>query len=148
MTEISPHSGFIKDAIHHFPLRVYYEDTDVGGVVYYANYLKFMERARSEMLRVLGIDQKEMLDYNKPEDVSFVVRRAELDFNQSAEFDDHLMVTSEIIKLGGASLVIKQDIMRNDETLVSGNIKIAVIGRDGNPKRLPVGLRKKLELKD
>tara|TARA_R110002073_G_scaffold214253_1_gene374688 strand:- start:591 stop:1037 length:447 start_codon:yes stop_codon:yes gene_type:complete len=148
MTEISPHSGFIKDAIHHFPLRVYYEDTDVGGVVYYANYLKFMERARSEMLRVLGIDQKEMLDYNKPEDVSFVVRRAELDFNQSAEFDDHLMVTSEIIKLGGASLVIKQDIMRNDETLVSGNIKIAAIGRDGNPKRLPVGLRKKLELKD
>ncbi len=148
MTEISPHSGFMKDAIHHFPLRVYYEDTDVGGVVYYANYLKFMERARSEMLRVLGIDQKAMLEYNSPEDVSFVVRRAEIDFNRSAEFDDHLMVTSEIIKLGGASLVIKQDIMSNDETLVSGIIRIAAIDSDGKPKKLPVGLREKLQLTD
>ena len=148
MTEISPHSGFMKDAIHHFPLRVYYEDTDVGGVVYYANYLKFMERARSEMLRMLGIDQKAMLDCNSPDDISFVVRRAEIDFNRSAEFDDHLVVTSKIMKLGGASLMIKQDIMKNDEMLVDGIIRIAAIGRDGKPKKIPRELRKKLELTD
>ena len=148
MTEISPHSGIIKDAIHHFPLRVYYEDTDVGGVVYYANYLNFMERARSEMLRVVGIDQKTMLDYNSFDDVSFVVRHAEIDFKQSAEFDDQLMIISEIVKLGGASLVIKQNVVRNDEILVSGKIKIAVIGNDGKPKKIPARLRKKLELTD
>jgi len=146
MTEILPHSGFIKENIHYFPLRVYYEDTDVGGVVYYANYLKYMERARSEMLRVLGIDQKEMLDYNNPEDVSFVVKRAELDFNRSAEFDDRLIVTSEIIKLGGASLVIKQVIIKNDQILVSGIIKIAAIGGDAKPKKLPKAIRDKFKL--
>lgn len=148
MTKISPHSGFMKDTIHHFPLRVYYEDTDVGGVVYYANYLKFMERARSEMLRNLGVDQKEMLEYNKVEDVSFVVRRAEIDFNQPAEFDDHLLVRSEIIKLGGASLLIKQDIMKKDKVLVSGEIKIAAIGIDGKPKKISKKLRDKLKLID
>jgi len=148
MTEILPHSGIIKENIHYFPLRVYYEDTDVGGVVYYANYLKFMERARSEMLRVVGIDQNAMLDYNSPDDVSFVVRRAEIDFNRSAEFDDELMITSEIIKLGAASIVIKQDVVKNNETLVSGRIKIAAIGRDGKPKKLPNKLRDKLKLTD
>ena len=146
MTEILPHSGFIKENIHHFPLRVYYEDTDVGGVVYYANYLKYMERARSEMLRVLGIDQKGMLDYNNPGDVSFVVKRAELDFNRSAEFDDRLIVTSEIIKLGGASLEIKQVIIKNDQILVSGIIKIAAIGGDKKPKKLPQAIRDKFKL--
>lgn len=145
MTKILPHSGIIKQNIHYFPLRVYYEDTDVGGVVYYANYLKYMERARSEFLRVLGIDQKEMLDYNKSSDVSFVVRRAEIDFNKSAEFDDSLIVKSEIIKRGGASLIIRQTITKDDSVLVTGIIKAAAIGKDGKPKRLPDVIKDKIK---
>lgn len=145
MTKILPHSGTIKQNIHYFPLRVYYEDTDVGGVVYYANYLKYMERARSEFLRVLGIDQKEMLDYNKSDDVSFVVRRAEIDFNKSAEFDDSLIVKSEIIKRGGASLTIKQIITKDDNVLVTGIIKAAAIGKNGKPKKLPDAVKDKIK---
>lgn len=137
MTEILPHSGFMKEGIHHFSIRVYYEDTDLGGVVYYANYLKFMERARSEMLRQLGIDQAEMLEYNNPDDVSFVVKRAEIDFNSPAKYDDQLVVKTEIIKVGGASLLIRQDITRDDQILVTGKIKAASIGFEGKAKRLP-----------
>lgn len=146
MTEILPHSGSMKGKIHNFNIRVYYEDTDIGGVVYYANYLKFMERARSEMLRDLGIDQAEMLDYNNPEDVSFVVKRAEIDFNSPARFDDHLVIKSEIIKLGGASLIIKQDVTKNDHILVTGMIKIAAIGENGKTKRLPQNIKEKLNV--
>lgn len=146
MTEISPHSGIIKENIHYFPLRVYYEDTDVGGVVYYANYLKFMERARSEMLKVLGIDQRAMLDYNELDDVSFVVRRAEIDFKQAARFDDKLIVKTEIIKLGGASIVMKQIISKDGILLVESIIKAAVIGREGKPKRLPKAIADKLNI--
>lgn len=144
MTEILPHSGSRKGTIHNFNIRVYYEDTDIGGVVYYANYLKFMERARSEMLRELGIDQAEMLDYNKPEDVSFVVKRAEIDFNRPAKFDDQLIIKSEVIKLGGASLMIKQEVTKEEQVLVTGMIKIAAIGQDGKTKRLPQSIKEKL----
>lgn len=146
MTEILPQSGIIKEGVHNFPIRVYYEDTDIGGVVYYANYLKFMERARSEMLRVLGIDQAEMLDYNGSDDVAFVVKRAEIDFNKGAKFDDHLVVKSEIVKLGGASVVIKQDITLDDHILVTGMIKIASVGEDGKAKRLPKAIKDKLKV--
>ena len=146
MTEISPHSGFIKRNIHYFPLRVYYEDTDIGGVVYYANYFKFMERARSEMLRVLGIDQAKMLDYNNSDDVSFVVRHAEVEFKAPARFDDSLTVTTEILKVGGASIVMKQNILKADEKLVECIIKAAVIGEAGKTKRMPKSILSKLEL--
>ena len=141
MTEILPHSGFMKGRIHNFAIRVYYEDTDIGGVVYYANYLKFMERARSEMLRDLGIDQAEMLAYNEPEDVSFVVKRAEIDFNSPAKYDDELVVKTEIIKVGGASLLIRQDVTRHDQVLVTGKIKAASIGTNGKAKRLPKAIK-------
>ena len=129
-----------------YKYRVYYEDTDSLGVVYYANYLKFMERARSEMLRTLAIDQARMLAYNGPDDVSFVVRRAEIDFKQVARFDDKLIVKTEIIKLGGASIVMKQIISKDGATLVEGIIKAAVIGQDGKPKRLPKAIADKLNI--
>ncbi len=145
MTEISPHSGIIKQNIHYFPVRVYYEDTDIGGVVYYANYLKFMERARSEMLRCLGIDQKRMLDYNNAEDVGFVVKSAMVDFNGSAEFGDSLVVESKIVKMGGASVIFNQTIKRDENILVIAEIKVAAVGENGKPKKLPASLRHKFE---
>lgn len=145
MTEILPHSGIIKLNIHYFPLRVYYEDTDVGGVVYYANYLKFMERARSEMLRCLGIDQKRMLDYNSAQDVGFVVKRAEVDFKGSAEFGDSLIVESEITRVGGASVDFRQIIKRVENILAIAEFKIAAVGKDGKAKRLPAAIKNKFE---
>jgi acyl-CoA thioester hydrolase len=145
MTKILPHSGIMKGNKHIFPLRVYYEDTDVGGVVYYANYLKYMERARSEMIRALGIDQLEMLKYNKPDDVSFVVRRCEVDYKSAAYFDDLLTVETEIIKLGGASILMKQVILKDDVRVVESLIKAAVIGEDGKTKRLPKTIKQKFE---
>ena len=141
MTEISPHSGIIKQNIHYFPVRVYYEDTDVGGVVYNTNYLKFMERARSEMLRCLGIDQKRMLDYNDPQDVGFVVKRTEVDFNASAEFGDSLVVESEVVNIGGASIIFNQARKRDEQTLALADIKVAAVGQDGKPKRLPAAIK-------
>lgn len=146
MTKISPHSGIIKDKVHHFPIRVYYEDTDVGGVVYYANYMKYMERARSEMLRALGIDQAEMLDYNNAEDVSFVVRRAEIDYKGAAKFDDCLVVRTEIIDVRGASIIMKQEIFKDDISLIESIIKAAVVGANGKTKRLPHSIKEKLLL--
>jgi acyl-CoA thioester hydrolase len=86
------------------------------------------------------------LDYNNPEDVSFVVKRSEIDFNSPARFDDHLVIKSEIIKLGGASLIIKQDVTKNDHILVTGMIKIAAIGENGKTKRLPQNIKEKLNV--
>lgn len=146
MTKILPHSGIINNKIHHFPIRVYYEDTDVGGVVYYANYMKYMERARSEMLRMLGIDQAAMLDYNNAEDVSFVVRRAEIDYKGAAQFDDCLVVKTEIIDVRGASIIMKQEIFKDDISLIESIIKAAVVGANGKTKRLPHSIKEKLEL--
>lgn len=145
MTEILPHSGIIKQNIHYFPVRVYYEDTDVGGIVYNTNYLKFMERARSEMLRCLGIDQKRMLDYNDPHDVGFVVKRTMVDFNGSAEFGDSLIVESEITRFGGASVTFKQTIKRDNKILAIAENKIAAVGQNGKPKRLPAAIKNKFE---
>lgn len=145
MTEISPHSGIMNNGKHIFPLRVYYEDTDVGGVVYYANYLKFMERARSEMIGMLGLDQAAMLHYNNVDDVSFVVRHIEVDFMSSARFDDCLTVMTTILKLGGASIIMKQDIMKDDKCLIEATIKIAVVGENGRPKKLPIAIKNKFK---
>ena len=80
MAELLPHSGIIKDKEHILPLRIYYEDTDAGGVVYHANYLKFMERGRSDMLRLVGIDQVKMLQFLEPEDFKFFMVRTEVDY--------------------------------------------------------------------
>jgi acyl-CoA thioester hydrolase len=145
MTEILPHSGIMKNNEHIFPVRVYYEDTDVGGVVYYANYLKYLERARSEMLGMLAIDQAEMLHYNKADDVSFVVRRCEVDFKLSARLDDCLNVRTQIINLGGASIIMQQDIFKNGICIIEAIIKIAVIDKSGKPKKLPKLIAEKFE---
>jgi len=145
MTEILPHSGIMDKGAHIFPFRVYYEDTDVGGVVYYANYLKFMERARSEMISMLGLDQAKMLHYNNADDVSFVVRHIEVDFMSPARFDDCLIVVTTILKLGGASIIMKQDIMKDDKCLIKAIVKIAVIGENSRPKKLPLTIKNKFK---
>jgi acyl-CoA thioester hydrolase len=120
-----------------WPLRVYYEDTDAGGVVYYANYLKFMERCRTEWLRSLGFEQDRLL---KEEGVLFAVRRVEADFRAPARFNDALVVEARIIKKGKASLTFRQEIRRESDRqlLCSGDVKVACIDAQGfRPTPIP-----------
>lgn len=111
----------------HWPVRVYYEDTDSGGVVYYANYLRFMERARTEWLRSLGVEQDILRDR---EDIAFAVRSAQLEFLRPGKFNDLLVVVSTVNKRGPASMVFDQEIVRDDndrETLCTGRVKVACL---------------------
>ena len=123
---------------HSFTLRVYYEDTDSLGIVYYANYLKFAERARTEMLRHLGIEQEKL---RAETGLMFVVRRLAAEFLQSARLDDELTVATRLRRLGGASLELDQEVSRSERPLVRLALAIACLGRDGRPARLPPDLK-------
>jgi len=109
---------------NHYQLRVYYEDTDAGGIVYYANYLKFFERARTEWLRQLGVNQSDFLERN----LGFVVRKVEMDNIASAKLDDLLTVTSEILDLKRASLVFFQKVTNQNQQLLStAKVRVACV---------------------
>ena len=110
--------------IFSIPMRVYYEDTDAGGVVYYANYLKFMERARTEWLRGLGFEQDEL---SRTEGVLFAVRAAQVEYLKPARFNDALEVTVDLARRGAASLSFKQQVRRDGVTLCTGEIRIACL---------------------
>lgn len=137
MAEILPHSGLIKDGEHILPLRVYYEDTDAGGVVYHANYLKYMERGRSDMLRLMGIDQEKMLQFQEADDIKFVVVRSEVDYRKPARLNDEITVRSRVTHLGRASLMMAQEIQRSGEVLARGLIRVAALNGRDRPVRLP-----------
>ncbi|MGE5538089.1 MAG: tol-pal system-associated acyl-CoA thioesterase [Gemmatimonas sp.] len=119
-------------------VRVYYEDTDTAGVVYYANYLKFAERGRTEALRSIGIDQRA---FAASAGVQFVVRRVEADFRVPARLDDELEVVTRTVDIGGASLTMEQTIRREGETLVAMRVEICSVTaggpRAGRPVRMP-----------
>jgi len=128
--------------VHIFQVRVYYEDTDAGGVVYYANYLKFAERARSEMLRALGVDNVRLM---QEDGVAFAVRRCEADYIKPARLDDLLEVATRLVEVGGASLVAEQAIRRDGVDLVRLRIALACMTRAGRPARMPKELKARLE---
>ncbi len=118
-----------------FPVRVYYEDTDAGGVVYFANYLRFMERARTEWLRRLGFDQSEL---RERQGVLFVVRGVEATYQRPARLDDALTVQSRLAALSRAALRFEQSIVRDGETLVSGSSEVICVGASSlRPTRMP-----------
>lgn len=127
--------------IHRFPVRVYYEDTDLAGIVYYANYLRFIERGRSEMLRGLGIDQTRVRD---AQGVVFAVRRVEADYLAPARFDDLLEVETSIAEVGGARLGLVQRVTRDGQALFSARVTIVCLSAEGPPRRLPAEIRQKL----
>ena len=120
--------------MHRFTLRVYYEDTDLAGIVYYANYLKFIERARSEWLRDLGVDQAGL---KAVQGVVFAVRRIEADYLRPARHDDHLTVTSTFVEHSGARLVLSQSVLRGEETLFAARVTLVCLDRDGRARRVP-----------
>ncbi len=127
---------------HICPLRVYYEDTDAAGVVYYANYLKYAERARTEWLRLLGIDQSRMA---RDLGIVFAVRSCAVEYQAPARLDDLIEVRSRLIALKGATLDAEQEIRRNGERLVCLDTKIASVNSDGRPVRLPAAVRTAME---
>ena len=130
--------GRFADGVHLFPLRVYYEDTDSAGIVYYANYLKFAERARTEMMHLLGGDYARIL---AEDGIAFAVRRCEVDFLAPARLDDVLQVRTAVTETGGASVRAAQIIHRQDDDLARMEVRLACIDRAGQPARIPDVLR-------
>ena len=122
---------------HRLDIRVYYEDTDMAGIVYYANYLRYIERARSDWVREMGIDQLAM----KAEGVVFAVRRVEADYIQPARFDDLLQVQTDLVSLSPARMVMRQEVRRDGSVLFQADVTIVCINASGKPCRLPAKLR-------
>ncbi|PJB70353.1 MAG: tol-pal system-associated acyl-CoA thioesterase [Alphaproteobacteria bacterium CG_4_9_14_3_um_filter_47_13] len=127
---------------HTINIRVYYEDTDAGGIVYYANYLRFCERGRTEFLRFLGVENKPLKD----QDVFiFVVRHLEADYISSAFLDDLLSVKTSVDMVKNASFLMKQQVLRHDRVLFEMDVTMVCVGTNGKAVRLPENLRKVLE---
>jgi acyl-CoA thioester hydrolase len=133
-----PREGRVEGGVHLYPVRVYWEDTDAGGIVYYANYLKFAERARTEMLRRSGIHQERQRREGGP---LFVVRRCGAEFMASARRDDELVVATRVERVGAATLDLDQEVRRERASLVRLTLQIACLGPNGRPTRLPADVR-------
>jgi acyl-CoA thioester hydrolase len=128
------HGGELRGGEHVLPVRVYYEDTDAGGIVYHATYLAYAERARTEVLRAVGLPPSRLAaDCG----IGFVVRRCVVDFLAPARLDELLAVTSTVLDVRGASFDLVQSVRRNEVDLVRLHVKLACIARNGRPARLP-----------
>ncbi len=126
---------------HEFQCRVYYEDTDLAGIVYYANYLKFIERGRTEMLRGAGVDQAAL---KAEKSLVFAVRKLAADYLLPARFDDNLRITSRLVHLGGARIELLQQVDRDGELLFRADITLACLNGSGRAVRIPADIRRKL----
>jgi len=129
-----PYRGGFVGAQHHFALTVYFEDTDTAGIVYYANYLKYMERARSDMLRAIGIDQRAAIDAREG---VYAVADVAIRYRRSARLGDDLVVVSKIETVRAATVVIHQRVMRGAETVTDARVTAAFLTLDGRPRRQP-----------
>jgi acyl-CoA thioester hydrolase len=129
-----PYDGAFVGNTHHFALRVYFEDTDTAGIVYYANYLRFMERARSDMLRLVGVDQRAVLEMGEG---VYVVAEVEIKYRAPAKLNDELKILTRVLEVRAASCVIHQRVMRGDEILTDATVTAAFLSREGRPKRQP-----------
>src|SRR5690242_13438747 len=134
--------GEIRDGRHYLTVRVYYEDTDFSGLVYHASYLRFMERGRSNYLRLLGADQRALFEETAKEapGFAFVVRSMQLEFMRSARMDDLLEIVTETQEVKGASVTLHQRIMRGDELLIEAHVQVAFVA-GGRARRIPEALR-------
>jgi acyl-CoA thioester hydrolase len=129
-----PTSGRFDGAIHLFPVRVYFEDTDLSGVVYHANYLRWFERARSDMLRVLGIDQRAAHEAGEG---AYAVSELAIRYLRPAKLDDAVLVRSETLEVAAASCRIRQRAFRGEELLAEATVRAAFVAPNGRPKRQP-----------
>ncbi|KFL46131.1 putative thioesterase [Sphingobium sp. ba1] len=130
----SPATGRFIAAVHHFPLRIYFEDTDLSGLVYHANYLRYMERARSDMLRLAQIDQRAAHEAGTG---VYAVTDLQIRYRRPARLDDDLMVVSRVAQVSAATCTIHQSVMRGDEQLTDASICVAWLTPQGRPQRQP-----------
>ena len=140
-------AGVMDGKVHLYPLRVYYEETDAGRMVYHAAYLKFAERARTEMMRLSGLDHVAMLEKHG---LVFAVHSADIQYLRQAKLEDELLVQTHVADIGGASMMMHQNINRVDndgiaERIADLKIKLVVVREDGKPQRLPIYLKTALE---
>ncbi|MEQ1755621.1 MAG: tol-pal system-associated acyl-CoA thioesterase [Micropepsaceae bacterium] len=135
--------GRFDGKTHILPVRVYYEDTDVSGIVYHANYLRYMERGRSEFLRLAGIHHMVMLANDEP--IAWTIRRMEIDYAKPARLDENLEVHTRYRTMSGARLSGEQWVRRDGVDLVTAKVEAAIITMTGKPRRIPEDVRKKLE---
>jgi len=134
----------MKRIIFEWSARVYFEDTDSGGVVYHANYLKFMERARTEWLRDLGLDQIQLKQENK---VMFVVRKIDIQYKIPARFNDELLIQTDCVKTTNYSIILKQDILKEKRVITEGKVEIVCINSDlFKPVRIPTMVKQLMEI--
>lgn len=140
-----PASGHLEEGVHRLPVRIYYEDTDAGGIVYHANYLRYLERGRSELLRCLGIDHAHAWSVGGAEGrMGFAVKHVELDFRAPAMLDDALIVESTVEAVGAASVEARQTILRGAEIIAAARVRVALVDAQGRPRRLPRAWRDRL----
>jgi acyl-CoA thioester hydrolase len=132
--QIKPADGAFHGKSHYFPVRVYFEDTDLAAIVYHANYLRFMERARSDMLRAAGIDQRAAVESGEG---VYAVALLSIRYRGSARLGDDLIVVSRMLEVRAASVVIQQRVMRREEVLTDARVTAAFLTPEGRPKRQP-----------
>ncbi len=126
----------------NFNVKVYYEDTDSGGVVYYANYLKFLERARSEAIHSLGFTNLELFESNN---ILLIVKSCNIEYKKPAKLEDKLSINSEVTSFTKTSFIMQQNILRNEELISTAEVHIVVVDKNGKPSKLPDELKLKLQ---
>jgi acyl-CoA thioester hydrolase len=139
-TDLSPAVGLAGELTpfgHRLVARVYYADTDFSGVVYHARYLEFLERGRSDFLRLAGVHHTELMEGKHGEPIVWVVRRMEIDFIQPARIDDVLIVETRTETISGARIFMAQELRRGEDLIVRAKVEAAIIGENGRPKRFP-----------
>lgn len=147
-----PETGKFEGKTHIYPLRVYYGDTDAAGIVYYANYLRFIEMARGEMISALGWERDPSANAedaiptpDKDNIIGFAVKHCDITYEKACRLSDILEVHTKIVKVGGASLTLQQNVMNNNELMVAINITLVAISPDVKPIRIPKELKDKME---
>jgi acyl-CoA thioester hydrolase len=138
-------AGRIEGETHVLPIRVYFEDTDCAGVVYHANFLKFCERARSDFIRLLGIEHQGLANPAQGEPAVFVVRRIEIDYLKPGRLDDVLEVVTSCAEIGNASLKLAQDVRRDGTLIARALVSVVLVSRSGKPQRLGALVRDALQ---
>ena len=145
MTRWPDLAGRIEGETHVLPIRVYFEDTDCAGVVYHANFLKFCERARSDFIRLLGIEHQGLANPAQGEPAVFVVRRVEIDYLKPGRLDDVLEVVTSCAEIGNASLKLAQDVRRDGTLIARALVSVVLVSRSGKPQRLGALVRDALQ---
>jgi acyl-CoA thioester hydrolase len=137
-------AGRIDGGRHILPVRIYFEDTDFSGVVYHGSYVRFMERGRTDYLRLLGVGHDALDKGEHGEPLAFAVRRMTIEFLKPARIDDVIEVETSVSEMGGARIVLAQSVRRGAELLVTAEVTVALINAAGQPRRVPEGMRQRL----